>query len=171
MGAGHSKPEMQARVFHTETPVEFSRDVVHHLSDRLASAETTPERQTTLHDHIRSRIQSELQILRAEEEKVQREIQHALEKENLDHEISSSENGDIRHTSALIGDLEEIRARVDHFQTRRQLSDLPFVKETGDAVVACYKSNATRPLDCWRQVTQFKAAVADAETKYLTSLR
>ncbi|KIJ69551.1 hypothetical protein HYDPIDRAFT_172917 [Hydnomerulius pinastri MD-312] len=175
MGAGQSKPETQPKVFYTETPIEFSQDVVNHLSDSLASPETTPERQSTLDAHIRYRIQNELQALRAEEENVQREIQRALEKENIDREIGgigdTNAHGDVKNSAALIGDLEEIRAKVDRYQTRRQLSDFPFVREAGEAVASCYRSNATTPLDCWREVAQFKAAVTDAETQYLTSLR
>lgn len=179
MGASQSKTDAAPKVIHSGTPVEFSQDVVDYLSDRMASPETTPERQSTLDNHIRSRIQAEIQTLRAEEEKVRQEIQHALEKENLDREIdSTSENGGVsqgdaatKNSATLIGDLEEIRAKVDRYQARRQLGDFPSVKEAGEAVVSCYRSNESTPLECWKQVAQFKAAVADAETQYLASLR
>jgi altered-inheritance-of-mitochondria protein 13 len=117
--------------------------VVDHLSDRLASPETTFERQATIDARIRAQIQSELKALRSEEENVQREIQRALEKENLDREIGGvgGENAhrDIKNSSSLIGDLEEIRAKVDRFQTRNKLDDLRSVKETGEAVALCYR--------------------------------
>ncbi|KIK81615.1 hypothetical protein PAXRUDRAFT_832721 [Paxillus rubicundulus Ve08.2h10] len=175
MGAGQSKPEIRPKLFYTETPIEFSQDVVDHLSDRLASPETTFERQATIDARIRAQIQSELKALRNEEENVQREIQRALEKENLDREIGGVGDGnvytDIKNSSSLIGDLEEIRAKVDRFQTRNELDDLRSVKETGEAVALCYRSSATTPLDCWREVAQFKAAAADAEARYLASLR
>ncbi|KAF8835435.1 hypothetical protein BDN67DRAFT_998686 [Paxillus ammoniavirescens] len=180
MGAGQSKPaEMRPKLFYTETPIEvysssiqFSRDVVDHLSDRLASPETTFERQATVDARIRAQIQSELKALRSEEENVQREIQRALEKENLDREIGGVGGGNAhRDSSSLIGDLEEIRAKVDRFQTRNKLDDLRSVKETGEAVALCYRSSAATPLDCWREVAEFKAAAADAEARYLASLR
>lgn len=165
--------------------VQISPDVVNNLSARLASEETMPERQFAIDSHIRERIQRELTALRAEEETVQLEIHRALEKENLDREMSMVEDGSahggLKTGVALIGDLEEIREKVDRFQTRRQLGDFPSVKETGEAIASCYKyvsysfhwivfqtktcrMNLTTPLECWREVARFKAAVADAET-------
>lgn len=164
---------------------------MNHLADRLASPETTPERQSTLDAHIRSRIQSELEHLRKEEENVRQEIEKALEKENLDRErtmagtASETEGdalGDVKSSAALVGDLEEIRSKVDRFQTRRDLSAFPAVKADGEAVISCYqcvyflfdtstallicifvRANPTTPLDCWRQVQNFKASVAQVE--------
>lgn len=103
-----------------------------------------PERQIAIDSHIRERIQNELTALRAEEETVQLEIHRALEKENLDREMGmvsedGSTHGGLKTSVALIGDLEEIREKVDRFQTRRQLGDFPFVKETGEAIASCYK--------------------------------
>lgn len=159
MGASQSTPDKQPKVFHTETPIEVCRflftgvvddldakispDVVNNLSARLASEETIPERQFAIDSHIRERIQRELTALRAEEETVQLEIHRALEKENLDREMrmvgDDSTHGGLKNGVALIGDLEEIRDKVNRFQTRRQLDDFPSVKEMGEAIVSCYK--------------------------------
>ncbi|KAG8217404.1 P-loop containing nucleoside triphosphate hydrolase protein [Butyriboletus roseoflavus] len=166
--ARHSKPDTRPKVFHPETPIEISPDVVNNLSARLASENTMPERQFAIDSHVRERIQNELTALRAEEETVQLEIHRALEKENLDREMSMVEDGSthggLKTGVALIGDLEEIREKVDRFQTRRQLGDFPSVQETGEAIASCYRMNLTTPLECWREVVRFKAAVADAET-------
>ncbi|KAG1832756.1 hypothetical protein EV424DRAFT_1091873 [Suillus variegatus] len=175
MGAGQSKADTEEKVFYNETPIQFSQDVVNHLSDRSISPDTSPERQSTLDAHVRARIQAELQHLRAEEESVQREIELALERENIDREKSSVgeevAEGDVKNSMTLMGDLEEIRTKVDRFQTRRQLSDYPAVKESGEAVVLCYRQNPTAPLDCWREVREFNASVAQAESQHLASLR
>jgi len=181
MGAGQSKADTEEKVFYNQTSVQFSQDVVNHLADNSLSPETSPERQTTLDSHVRARIQAELEHLRAEEENVQQQIELALEKENIDREISlaggdseTSEEvvqGDVKNSTILLGDLEEIRSKVDRFQARRQLSDYPAVKESGEAVVLCYKQNPTTPLDCWQQVSEFRASVAQAESERLASLR
>ena len=120
---------------------------MNHLSDRSMSPDTSPERQSTLDAHIRARIQAELEHLRAEEEGVQKEIKLALQRENIDREMSLAgresfdevAQGDVRSSTTLMGDLEEIRSKVDRFQARRQLSDYPTLKESGEAVVSCYK--------------------------------
>ncbi|KAG2066132.1 hypothetical protein BDR04DRAFT_1107248 [Suillus decipiens] len=179
MGAGQSKADTEEKVFYNETPIQFSQDVVNHLSDHSMSPDTSPERQSTLDAHVRARIQAELQHLRAEEESVQKEIELALERENIDREMSSAggepsdevAEGDVKNSMTLMGDLEEIRTKVDRFQARRRLSDYPAVKDSGEAVVLCYRQNPTAPLDCWREVREFNASVAQAESQHLASLR
>ncbi|KAG5643905.1 hypothetical protein DXG03_009476 [Asterophora parasitica] len=169
MGAGQSRSESDEKVFQNETPISFSQDVVNQLSDRLESHETSPERQSTLDALIRSRIQSELEHLKQEEEKVRQEIESALEKENLDRERSGAEDsaeggsGRIPSSTELMGDLEEIRSKVDRYQARRDLREFPEVKSTGEAVVSCYQNHPTTPLDCWREVNAFKESVAQVE--------
>jgi MICOS complex subunit MIC19 len=160
---------------------------VNHLSDLLSSPETSPERQTTLDSHIQSRIQAEIQHLRQEGDAVRKEIEHALEKENLDREKAmageTSEeagSGAVKSSAALMGDLEEIQKKVDRFQTRWDLGDLPTVKASGAAVISCYRcisfqcplnhitylslrSNPQKALDCWREVNAFRASIANVE--------
>jgi len=179
MGAGQSRSD---EVFHNETPIQFSQDVVNHLSDYQASPETSPQRQTTLDAHIRSRIQAELEHLHEEEDKVREEIEQALEKENLDRELSmagkasevdasDSSSGDVKSGVTLLNDLEDIRQKVDRFQTRRELSEFPQVKTNGEALVSCYKANVASPLDCWKEVQQFKASVTAMEQQHFHSLQ
>ncbi|KAG2149205.1 hypothetical protein DEU56DRAFT_55930 [Suillus clintonianus] len=178
MGAGQSKADTEEKVFYNETPIQFSQDVVNHLSDTSMSPDISLERQSTLDAHVRARIQAELEHLRAEEESVQKEIELALERENIDRDMTSTLTGgessdevDVKNSVTLMGDLEEIRTKVDRFQARRQLSDYPAVKESGEAVVFCYKQNPSTPLDCWREVREFNASVTQAESQHLASLR
>lgn len=114
------------------------------LSDHMASPDPPPERQSSIDAQIRARIQSELARLRAEEEEVKAEIEHALEKENLDREramagAEGDEAGTVKSSTALLGDLEELRSKVDRFKTRRELEDYAQVQAKGEAVVSCYK--------------------------------
>lgn len=122
---------------------------MNHLTDNTASSNPTPERQSSIDAHIRSRIQAELEHLRQEEEDVKQEIERALEKENLDRERSmageESEAGEdgsagkVRSSAALLGDLEELREKVDRFQSRKALGEFPEVQAASEAVVSCYK--------------------------------
>lgn len=110
----------------------------------MASPDPPPERQSSIDAQIRARIQSELARLRAEEEEVKAEIEHALEKENLDREramagAEGDEAGTVKSSTALLGDLEELRSKVDRFKTRRELEDYAQVQAKGEAVVSCYK--------------------------------
>lgn len=181
MGASQSKPDSDEQVFRAETPIQFSEDVVNDLVDHTATP-VPPERQSTLDAQIRSRIQAELQHLRQEEEAVREEIERALEKENLDRERAmageaadaadgADEAGRVKSSAALMGDLEELRQKVERFQTRRALNEFPDVQAKSEAVVNCYKSHPTTTLDCWREVNEFKNSVAKVEQHYIDTLR
>ncbi|TFK42843.1 hypothetical protein BDQ12DRAFT_676882 [Crucibulum laeve] len=179
MGASQSRSEPDEKVFHSETPISFSQDVVNNLSDHLESQETSPERQSILDAHIRARIQGELEHLRREEEIIREEIERALEKENLDRESNMAgdasdrdggEVGDIKSSAALSGDLEEIRGKIDKYQSRRALDEHPDIKRNGETVVDCYKNNKSTPLNCWHEVSKFKASVTQLEQQYFKSL-
>ena len=103
--------------------------------DALEASETTPERQLILDSHIRARIRDDLEHLKEEDEKVRREIEHALEKENLDREKSMASEGDGANSSILLGDMDEIRVRIDKYALRRNGVEV----EAVDDVVQCYK--------------------------------
>lgn len=180
MGASQSKADEEPKVFYNETPIQFSQNLVNHLADTV---DTHPERQSTLDGHVRARIQSELARLREEEEEVRQQIELALEKENLDRErdmagdvsttseADSGAIGDVKSGEVLLGDLEEVRTKVERFQTRQQLVELPELKTKGEAVVSCYRSHPSTSLDCWREVSEFRAAVSQVEQQYIASLR
>lgn len=122
------------------------------------------------------------------------EIEQALEKENLDRErgmageeagSEKAVTGSVKSSTSLLGDMEDIRQKVERFHKRRDLEDNPLVREKGEAVVLCYKSvfpclalsfgvssltselccrsNPTTPLDCWRAVSEFKVAATQVE--------
>ena len=122
---------------------------MNNLVDGAAAPTPSAARQSTLDAQIRSRIDAELQHLRQEEDAVRLEIEAALEKENLDREraMAGAEScaeadaavGSVRSSAALMGDLEELRQKVERFQTRRALSEFPEVQATTEAVVNCYK--------------------------------
>ncbi|KAL0063659.1 hypothetical protein AAF712_009351 [Marasmius tenuissimus] len=195
MGASQSTAGSSEKVFRNETPIQvlvtpvisvsllkviqFSPDVVDQLKDREATPGPTPERQSTIDQHIRSRIEHEVKQLRKTEEEVQNEIARALEKENLDKEKSMAGGeesggdsaGAVKSSAALFGDLEEIRSKIERFQTRRSLQDYPEVKSYQEAVLECYRSHPTTALDCWREVGKFKESVRALEQGYFKTLR
>ncbi|KAJ7285571.1 hypothetical protein C8J57DRAFT_981622, partial [Mycena rebaudengoi] len=147
-------------------PPQFSQDLVDNLADNAVSTTPSAERQNSLDAHIQARIQAELKQLRAEEQDVRDQIQAALEKENLDRERAMAGDPDaIKSSASLMADLDDVRAKVDRFHARKDLSQFPAVQADAAALVACYRSpaNAATPLDCWQQVDRFKASVAQVE--------
>ena len=100
------------------------------------ASETTPEHQSILDSHIRARIRDEIELLKKDEEDVRWEIELALQKENLDREKSMASEGDGANSSVLLGDMDEMRIRIDKYASRRKSVE---VEAVGDAVVECYK--------------------------------
>lgn len=167
MGASHSKSgSTDEKVFQNETPIsvscallvccmhyitriiQFSPDVVNQLSDRLETPQTTPERQSVLDAHIRARIRDELEHLKKDEENIRREIELALEKENLDRETAmagkaseedESTAGSVKNSAVLLGDLEDIRSKIERHQSSKTAPEFPEVEAHGKAVADCYK--------------------------------
>ncbi|KAH9914706.1 uncharacterized protein B0H18DRAFT_1125362 [Fomitopsis serialis] len=153
MGANQSTPQTDEKVFPAETPIQFSQDVVNQLADHMAAPDPPPERQSSIDAQIRARIQSELARLRAEEEAE-----------------AGEGTGAVKSSAALMGDLEELRSKVDRFKARREVEGYAQVQQKGEAVVSCYKNSPSRALDCWRQVNEFKASVSELEEQYVHSL-
>jgi len=128
--------------------VQFSPDVVSRLADRIEATEPTPERQSILDAHVRARIHDELEHLKKEEEHVRQEIERALERENLDREKSMAGEalegdrasvGDVKNSAALLGDLEEVRIKVERYHTNRNMSEFPGIDASSAALVECYR--------------------------------
>ena len=120
------------------------------LVDQQASPDVPRERQLTLDAHIQQRIQSELSRLHAEEARVREEIELALEKENLDRERGmageeaetgevAASAGSVKSSAALMGDLEELRQKVEKYRARQDSEELADVRAKGEEVVSCYQ--------------------------------
>jgi MICOS complex subunit MIC19 len=80
-------------------------------------------------------------------------------------EDSEASNAGSRGSASLREDIEAVKRRVEKYSQRKQLgagSDSS-VEASRQAVVKCYRENAERPLDCWKQVEEFKQQVAGIE--------
>jgi altered-inheritance-of-mitochondria protein 13 len=135
---------------------QVSSELATQLSDTSLSPEVTPTRRTLLDNDVRAKIGAEAARLRghgsaddhheAGVDIVQREIEAALERENLDRERGmtgdagdAGEHGDVKNSTVLLGDLEEVRQKVDRYRTRASLTEHPEVKEAREAIAPCYR--------------------------------
>lgn len=177
MGASHSKQDTE-QVFYNQVPIQVSPitpfDPVTHriiyppqvsselatqLSDTSLSPKVSPTRHAILDQTVRAKINAEAaRLLRGTDndkngesgvDMVRREIEAALERENLDRErgmagdadadADAAQHGDVKNSTALLGDLEEIRQKVDRYRVRASLTDHIGVKEAREAVASCYQ--------------------------------
>lgn len=174
----------------------MSEELATQLSDTSLSPEVSPARHALLDQNVRAKISAEAARLHGHNNKdnnsgegvgegvdiVQREIEAALERENLDRErgmtgdaVAEAEggaaHGDIKNSTVLLGDLEEVRQKVERYRERASLTDHLSVKEAREAVASCYQANPTTTLNCWSEVAAFRSSVAELEQKYVDSLR
>ena len=89
--------------------------------------------------------------------------------------------GSVKSSAALMGDLEELRGKIEKYHARQNSEELSTVRAKGEEVVSCYKyvcfrpvrsrfrshvasrSHPTTTLDCWKAVEEFRASVAQVE--------
>ncbi|KAH9999037.1 hypothetical protein BJV77DRAFT_940284 [Russula vinacea] len=188
MGASHSKQDTE-QVFYNPVPIQVSSELATQLSDTSLSPEVSPTRHAILDQSVRAKISAEAARLRGRNDNdndnddhhdegvdiVQREIEAALERENLDRERgmagdavaadadADAAHGDVKNSTVLLGDLEEVRQKVDRYRVRASLADHLGVKEAREAVASCYQANPTTTLNCWSEVAAFRSAVAELE--------
>jgi len=54
-------------------------------------------------------------------------------------ESGAHAHGDIKNSTVLLGDLEEVRQKVERYRERASLTDHLGVKEAREAVASCYQ--------------------------------
>lgn len=142
---------------------QVSSELATQLSDTSLSPEVSPTRHAILDQSVRAKISAEAARLRGRNDNdnnndnhngegvdiVQREIEAALERENLDRERgmagdavaadADAAHGDVKNSTVLLGDLEEVRQKVDRYRVRASLADHLGVKEAREAVASCYQ--------------------------------
>lgn len=108
----------------------------------MTSPNPDATRQSTLDEHVRSRIQAELARLQSEEDIVRRQIETALEKENLDKEVAhAGKEGEkpVISSSGLKDDLEDIQKRAERYLIRKKMEDKPEIKAKQELLLKCYQ--------------------------------
>lgn len=144
---------------------QVSSELATQLSDTSLSPEVSQTRHAILDQSVRAKISAEAARLRGRNDNdnnndnhngegvdiVQREIEAALERENLDRERgmagdavaadadADAAHGDVKNSTVLLGDLEEVRQKVDRYRVRASLADHLGVKEAREAVASCYQ--------------------------------
>ncbi|WWC64656.1 uncharacterized protein I303_107267 [Kwoniella dejecticola CBS 10117] len=166
MGAAQSSQNVQDQVIlpsEPSTSVEFSPSLISRLSSP-SSAGSSKTGGDSPDDIIRRRLHVEAENLRAKEAEILNKISSELEKENLDKEKPGM-------SSEILGkDIEQIREKVQRLRENR-VNEGKGVTEARKEVVGCYLNNPDKPLDCWKQVEQFKVEVAKLEQAFVKSLQ
>ena len=162
MGAAQSSQSSDHVVNAPEqgTSVEFSPSLI----SRLANP-SSGDKPTSTDEIVRQRLAAESAALRQKEAEILSSISAALEKENLDKEKPGM-------TSEVLGrDIEEVREKIERMAQDKKYKENPALVQAKEGVVLCYRNNAERPLDCWREVEAFKTEVGKLEQAFVKSLQ
>ncbi|WVO21145.1 uncharacterized protein IAS62_002451 [Cryptococcus decagattii] len=143
MGAAQSSQPAQDQIIQEpSTSVQFSPALI----SRLSSPHEPPPPTSSTDDIVRRRLAAESAHLRSQEAEILHSISAALEKENLDREKPE---------------------RINH----KKNNESQGIKLARQSVEQCYLANEDKPLDCWKQVEEFKHQVAKLEQAFVKSLQ
>ncbi|KAF4549894.1 MIC complex subunit mic19-like protein [Elsinoe fawcettii] len=185
MGSGGSKQagDPSQHVFSAETPVRFSQQVLEQLQN---SPETDSTRARNIELQVQQRVQTELARIRDIEASRLVDLAASITPENEPEPSSSPSESDgdseslgSRISSALTGgsadaekthntvkaEIEKMKAKLDG---RRKLEKpTGEVEKAKEDLVQCLRVNDRRPLDCWKEVEEFKTQVGKLERVFL----
>lgn len=148
---------------------QFGRSLLNSIDRNSVEKVDGPDasRQVTLDTSIQQKIKSELDRLRKEESEVRSEIERAIQKENLAKESKYTGASEGKNSNVLRQELDQLRSKIDKYNSHKDVSSYAGVKEAQEKLVACYKGKEGRTLDCWKEAQEFKKAVEEAEKQFI----
>ncbi|GAA5808676.1 hypothetical protein MFLAVUS_002070 [Mucor flavus] len=150
MGSTQSKQE-PVIFYNPSVPLQFSTSLVQNLEKK---AEQTTEKieARQVESIVTKRVSEELEKLKQDESEL---------KEKFYVELSENNNVNANTTNT---DIEAMIQRI----SRNGTKELPEqIQKAQQEVIACYDKNKSRSLDCWKEVTEFKHAVAEEQKKFV----
>ncbi|KAI7904071.1 uncharacterized protein BX663DRAFT_551124 [Cokeromyces recurvatus] len=158
MGLVQSKTQQEPIIFYNpNVPLQFSQSLVGSLEKKV---EQSTEKQQERHiEHIvQQRVAEELEKIKQKEAELKKEFHVELKEQN-------AEKDDLNALD-MNEDIEAMIKRI----ARSGIKELPAkVKQCQDEVIACYNKNKSRSLDCWKEVDNFKQAVAEEQKKFVAA--
>ncbi|KAI9329693.1 hypothetical protein BD770DRAFT_449626 [Pilaira anomala] len=150
MGSTQSKQE-PVIFYNPNVPLQFSNSLVHNLEKKVEqTTEKIEARQVEA--MVSQRVAEELEKLKQDESKL---------KEKFYTELTENKNVNANTTNT---DIEAMIQRI----SRTSAKELPAeIQKRQEEVVACYIKNKSRSLDCWKEVSEFKHAVAEEQKKFV----
>ncbi|KAI9483197.1 MAG: hypothetical protein EXX96DRAFT_557256 [Benjaminiella poitrasii] len=158
MGINQSKSPQEPIIFYNpNVPLQFSQSLVGSLEKKVErSAEKQQERQ--IENIVHQRVAVELEKIKKNEAKLSQEFYVDLTKKN-------AEKDDLNALD-MNNDMEDMIKRI----ARSGAKEFPpKIKQSQEKVIACYNNNKSRSLDCWKEVADFKQAVAEEQKKFVAT--
>ncbi|KAJ2821285.1 hypothetical protein FBU31_004957 [Coemansia sp. 'formosensis'] len=157
MGASNSKNE-PVYVYASEVPIGFTAQ----LKDKLVSEATmtpSPPAATA----AAANVDNSRDIADKIDEGVAKELARILEKSQLDELMAKERQAS---TSDLLREIRDVSHQIVSNPSTKSATFEQSL-QARDRVVACLKDNAGRTLDCWKEVSEFKALVTTLESEFV----
>jgi len=146
-------------VLHGETPVRFSNALVHTLT---STGETSLSREQALELHVQARVSEELRRLEEREGEILRGVEERMEKKAEDGGNSGGDREKVRQ------EIEGLRARLVGLHGVGEVTEEVQLARKG--LVGCLRMNDARPLDCWKEVEEFKRQARRMEKEFVVRI-
>ncbi|KNE71838.1 hypothetical protein AMAG_16270 [Allomyces macrogynus ATCC 38327] len=160
MGQGQSKPA-EPVVFVNTVPLMVSERLVHNLDAAESGAAGTPTQSSSepapapVATLAPSLSEEELHAL--VEERVAQRVAAELER-RIATEGVRKDNREQLSSQVALREAEEMLQRLGRISLPTPEAN-PACLAAQEQVIACFKANPTRPLDCWQEVEAFKASL------------
>ncbi|KAJ2487396.1 hypothetical protein IWW37_005256 [Coemansia sp. RSA 2050] len=155
MGASNSKKE-PVYVYASEVPIGFTAQLKDKLVSEAASTPNKPAADAAV-------VANPHGLADKIDEGVAKELARILEKGQLEELMARERQAS---TSDLLREIRDVTNQIASSPTTKSPT-FERSLQAHDRVVACLKENAGRTLDCWKEVSEFKALVAILESEFV----
>ncbi|KAG0259267.1 hypothetical protein DFQ27_004174 [Actinomortierella ambigua] len=146
MGASQSRQEPMV-FMNEDDPVQVR--ISSNFVNQLAQAQPSAGSPQDVENQVRQRVQAELERIKLQE-----------------NEFANYKSTTNANANVTAQDIEHLSKQ----QPQKHIKALPEeIVKAQDALVACYKKNSQRSLDCWAEVEEFKTVVQKAQNAFIAT--
>ncbi|KAJ3365263.1 hypothetical protein GGF32_009768 [Allomyces javanicus] len=164
MGQGQSKPA-EPVVFVNTVPLMVSERLVHNLDAAESGASTPTNEPAPAPVATSAPSLSEEELHALVEERVAQRVAAELER-RIATEGVRKDNREQLSSQVALREAEDMLQRLGRISLPTPEAN-PACLAAQEQVIACFKANPTRPLDCWQEVEAFKASLKVVQKEFI----
>ncbi|KNE63852.1 hypothetical protein AMAG_08916 [Allomyces macrogynus ATCC 38327] len=162
MGQGQSKPA-EPVVFVNTVPLMVSERLVHNLDAAESGAQSSEPTPAPVATSAPALSEEELHAL--VEERVAQRVAAELER-RIATEGVRKDNREQLSSQVALREAEDMLQRLGRISLPTPEAN-PACLAAQEQVIACFKANPTRPLDCWQEVEAFKSSLKVVQKEFI----
>lgn len=156
-------------IFYSKDPngIELSPDLLEYLQN--PTTDTSSLDKASIQNLIDEKVKAEIQAIRDEEIDQRKLLERSLIRHNL--ELEQDKTADTLHSSFLRNDILALKERLKNSIETKDHQMLKEAEETRLGFLACMKDQIETPLNCSKEVQNFKDAVLKLAQSYSHTIR